>query len=626
MKSQALAVLLGLSTVANVPAVIAQPTEIPPAQQQQAAPPVAAVTNRLTTLARELTTNEATRRALGSRLNALDAQVPEFQKPVAVGGPQFADAFVNQLAAASQQAAHPLAITMMTGEDREQVEITESNTLTDETDKDALLARYQSLDAPQAELWAQLVCHAFTEREVDDIFVYRLKPADMANPANATRTKLLTEGVKLRRTLARDLEQIAEVLSPSGKAKAEQPADLFALLTAASEQTKAPIANVREAAGTAADKADVSDEERKQLDALTSNAKVLKDALVAATDAHAQLSGELSLQDRFTKRGDLQTALLSAAAAAAQIDQHLAALAEAWKIEVDMASKLPALGMVVVKRPQPPMRQNRPEPKANEPERDPLTVDSLWSGTQVGEHNGKRTESQVDGAKIISRNGDTIVIRTARPVANSHLLWRLRIDGGKLTLVSAEATNDPGATYVVRGGDGTIDGDTLTFDYKNENFRDGKLVSRSSATFTLKRVRGKAEAARAVDAGVGAKFPLDSTWTGTWTNNGNARGGRRTTGHVLRHEGQVVVMSVQTTDYALRHLYIQVNGNSLKLLRNEGVGNIPGTNTPAMQLTNIRMTGRIAATVMTITGTSDLFTSKGANMGGEEGTFKLTRD
>ncbi|MCU0689630.1 MAG: hypothetical protein MUE97_07820, partial [Phycisphaerales bacterium] len=120
-----------------------------------------------------------------------------------------------------------------------------------------------------------------------------------------------------------------------------------------------------------------------------------------------------------------------------------------------------------------------------------VTVGSTWSGAQIQDWNGQRKEYQTDGAKIDSRTGNTFVLRTARPVANSHVLWTIRADGNKLTVVSSEPTNDPGLSYVIHESKGTINGDTMEFYVRSDSVRNGKVIGRSSGTVTLRREDGK---------------------------------------------------------------------------------------------------------------------------------------
>ena len=633
MNAKVLAVWLGLATVA-APILPTELAPFAPASADAAMQPDG-TERRLSDTAADLARVEARIRAVNKQLaSATTRKPPELEERTASStGPMSADDFLAALAKSSSETGRELKLDTLSKEDRDREEQAEASAIEREMDQDKLLARRAELDGQQAALWSRLVCGRFTGRDIDRLFRFRIKSLPMGDANVTAKNKVLEAGVKVRRIAEQAMDNAATMLrTPAAAAEDEGgegrsgEADLTSVLSEIAAQLRAPLTELKKAAGDARDAGNLTDEESNAVDELAKLADELRDASEGAAQLHGEAAKPQDEPARFTTRGRLQRDLRVASDAASQVDQRLVELAKTWNVEVDTASKLPDLRPAVAKRPQPPVRPTRPEPKVDEADRDTLTVGSTWSGTQIGQNNGKNNSGPADGCKIERRDGNTIVISTARPVVNSRLLWTLRIEGQNLTLVSVEATNDPGATYVVKGGKGTIDGNTLVFDYWCENFRNGKPISTSSATFTLKRDKPIAVAPAANADPLAAQFPLDSTWTGTWTNNGNARGGRRTTGRVLRHEGQVVVMSVQTTDYALRHLYIQVNGNSLKLLRNEGVGNIPGTNTPANQLTNIRMTGRIAATVMTITGTSDLFTSKGANMGVEEGTFKLTRD
>ncbi len=494
MNAKAIAVYLGLTTV--VAPVL--PPEVSPFPQQTAEagvlleaeflPDSMAGDRRLNQLADDLAMVEASLLAVTRQLDAIGIEQPSLKKRPS-RGPMDVDAFTDQLAQASTDSGRTLAFTVMSKEDREIQEQYEADDLSRETNEEVLLAKRQELDEQQAALWAQIAYGTFTGRDINRIFRYRTKQTEPMSEVSAFREKVIDSGVKVRRTIDAALRFANETIGSGGGLEVGD-ADLGFVLGGIADQTKDSLSEFRSTIVDLRDVGTMADEDYKAMNELAGLAKDLIDSLDGAAESQARLTTDTGEMSRLINRGRLQGDLLDAIAAAAEFDQGLVELAEDWEIEVNTDLKL---------RPMKPAASfARQQPKVERSSRDPgntkkespaaaLTVGSTWSGWAVGQYDGKTTRNYKDRVKIIKKSRRSVVLRTSRSVPNSYLLWTFRINGNELVLTNVAATGDAAATYSVREGGGTIDGDTLKFHYVNDNYRNGKFVSTSSATLTLKR-------------------------------------------------------------------------------------------------------------------------------------------
>ena len=625
MNAKSLAVWLGLA-VAAAPVL---PTELTPLAPSAAEAAMLAAQQpdgserRLNDLAADLAKLDARLRAIHRQLAASTSRKPpelEDRQPGA-SGPFPADEFLAALAKSATDTGRPLTFEPLAKADRDRAEQAEAGAVERETDQAALLTRRAAIDAEQATTWARLSWGTFTGRETDRLFRFQLKKDPMADANTTSKARVLEAGVKVRRLAARAMDDAATVLRVPDGGEDGAGGDLGTVASTLAERLRDELMNFQKVAGAARDSGSLKNEEAAAVADLQKQAGRFRDALEGAAEMYGRAVRTEDELGRFTARDRLQRDLRDTADAAARLDAGLVKVAGEWKFEVDPTAALRDPAPPVVRRPQPPARQSRPEKKTDEPERDALAVDSIWSGTEVGTSAGNPISRQVDGVRVMQRDGNTVVIRTPRLKPNSHILWTLRIDGDKVTLIKAEATNDPGASYVVKNSQGTFDGNTLVFEAQTDNFRDGKMIAPSSATFTLKREGGGGNTRPAAD-------PL-VTWragrrlSGTYTNDGNAAHGRGTDGKVLRWEGDTLVIERRTSGFAPRNMYIRVAGNQLTLLRDDGVGPIQETGGPPNRFTNINVTGSIRGDELTLSGTQTVSSATGKWLGDERYTLTL---
>ena len=93
-------------------------------------------------------------------------------------------------------------------------------------------------------------------------------------------------------------------------------------------------------------------------------------------------------------------------------------------------------------------------------------------------------------------------------------------------------------------------------------------------------------------------FPVGSTWKGTHEMDGekiNRKDKASIKGKVLSVSGDDIKMEVQVSGHAVRIYELKVTGNNVTLVKNEGVGFIPGTKMPANLIAVQDSSGKLTA-------------------------------
>jgi len=197
---------------------------------------------------------------------------------------------------------------------------------------------------------------------------------------------------------------------------------------------------------------------------------------------------------RFTTRGRLQRDLRVTSDAASKLDQRLVELAKTWNVEVDTASKLPDLRPAVAKRPQPPVRNQPPEQRAEAVEptiADLFPIGSLWEGRYVNETNAVNGRNAT--GKVIRHDGKTVVLEVQ--VSGYALRQRyIDVNGNNLTQwkdegVSAiQESGQPPNKFSAISIKGEVTDGTLTLSGTQDvHSNAGKFLLNERGTLTLKQ-------------------------------------------------------------------------------------------------------------------------------------------
>ena len=561
MNIRTIAMYLGISSVV---APVLSPEALPiPQSAADAAmmyeaeflPDAWAGDRRLNQLADDLALVEARLAAVNRQLDAIGVK-----QPSTTSGPMDVDAFTDQLAKTSTDTGRELEFTVIGKEDRASQEQYEADTIARETNEEALLDIRSQLDAQQASLWAQIAYGTFTGRDVDRVFRYQIKPAEPLSEASMIQESVVGSGVRVRRTFDAAFRTAGESIgSDVGEGGAM---GLGMLLADVAQQTKESLVEFRSRVVEAKDVESMSDDDREAMSELAALAKDLIDSLDGAADSQARLGNDTGEMPRLRNRGRLQRDLADAVSAAAEFDQGLVELAGDWEIEVNKELKLRPIRNVaavsnnqksrIVRSSKKPINHKQISQTTS------LVVGSTWSGWAEGQYDGKPTRNYKDGVKIIKKTRNTVVLRASRSVPNSYLLWTFRVKGNELTLVNVVASNDTASTYKVREGGGTVDGDSLIFRYVNDNYRNGKYVSTSSATLTLVKDKDS-QPAQAAD-------PLAAWQPGSrWINSTPGEKGFDIWTVVLRDAEEIVIERDSTSGQGSVRVTCSIRGKDIRV-------------------------------------------------------------
>jgi hypothetical protein len=105
-------------------------------------------------------------------------------------------------------------------------------------------------------------------------------------------------------------------------------------------------------------------------------------------------------------------------------------------------------------------------------------------------------------------------------------------------------------------------------------------------------------------------FPVGSIWKGTHEMDGekiNRKDKASIKGKVLSVSGDGVKMEVQVSGHAVRIYELKVTGNDVTLVKNDGVGFIPGTKIPANLIEVQDSSGKLTADALSASLKLDYF-------------------
>lgn len=484
------------------------------------------------------------------------------------GGPFPADEFLAALAKSASESGRPLAFEPVSQANRDRAEQAETSAIERETDPAILLVRRAALDTEQATAWARISWGTFTSREADRLFRFRLKTDVMADSGSRNKGRTLEAGVKVRRLAAKAMDGAATSLRVPDSGQTGEgavPVDLGTAASILAEQMRTELANFQKVAGVARDSGSLTAEEADAVAGLQKHAARLRDALDGTAEMYAKARSAEDELERFTARDRLQRDLRDTADAAARLDAGLVRVAGEWKFEVDPASALRDAAAPVVRRPQTPVRQNRPEPRSNDTKAaDLFPQGSEWTGTvstRFGISNARAIVTAVRNRTVsmrVDRDGNTYDLQ-------------LTVDGQTATLnrhvgvylADAPRPSDFSAINI----HGSIEGDTMTLSGSwTRAPHDGPSAIDTDVRFSLRMVDRAAREA--------AADPLDAWQVGSCWTTPNPSGGGVTIWTVRSRNGNQLEIqrpSIQGNGFVVVQLTVARDGDlTVTQVRHEG--------------------------------------------------------
>lgn len=345
------------------------------------------------------------------------------------------------------------------------------------------------------------------------------------------------------------------------------------------------------------DSGSLKPEEADAVAQLQRHADRLRDALDGTAEMHVKANKAEDELERFTARDRLQRDLRDTADASARLDAGLVRLAGEWKFEVDPASPLRDAAPPVVRRPQPPARPNRPEPKENQ-QVDRLDVGDALTGTWTdarGDYDATASVTSVDGNRI------TIRITPSFNSAGYSIV--VVLNGAQATIVSFVSHESNPSAFKPQNMHGTFRNGVLDAGGPAEKTDRNGVKSVSEWRFKLQLPeRAKARAANQIDD----IFPLGSTYTGRWMGAG---GWQNIIASVTSVKGGIATVRWEN-DFGTWDSQMELIGARIKMRTCTGIGRSKQGGARS-EITNIDMFGPADAAArggtIRITGTWDWF-------------------